>query len=39
MEEMKNAVFSMHPDKSRGPDGMNPAFYQQFWDVVGKDVT
>ena len=29
----------MHPDKSPGPDGMNPAFFQRFWSVVGEDVT
>lgn len=28
----------MHPDKSPGPDGMNPAFYQRFWDIIGDDV-
>ncbi len=38
VEEVKNALFSMHPDKSLGPDDMNPAFYQKFWDVVGNDV-
>ncbi|KAH9730036.1 reverse transcriptase domain-containing protein [Citrus sinensis] len=37
--DVKEALFSMHPDKSPGPDGMNPAFYQKFWHVVGKDVT
>ncbi|KAH9697393.1 reverse transcriptase domain-containing protein [Citrus sinensis] len=36
--EVKEAVFSMHPDKSPGPDGMNPAFYQKFWHIVGEDV-
>ena len=28
----------MHPDKSPGPDGFNPAFYQRFWDLIGDDV-
>ena len=28
----------MHPNKSPGPDGFNPAFYQRFWDLVGDDV-
>ena len=29
----------MHPDKSPGPDGMNPAFFQNFWSIVGGDVS
>ncbi|XP_019179165.1 PREDICTED: uncharacterized protein LOC109174381 [Ipomoea nil] len=37
--EVKAALFSMYPDKAPGPDGMNPGFYQHFWDVVGNDVT
>ena len=37
-KEVKDAVFSMHPDKSPGPDGFNPAFFQSFWNVVGMDV-
>lgn len=28
----------MHPDKPLGPDGMNPAFYQRFWEIIGPDV-
>ena len=29
----------MHPNKSRGPDGMNPGFYHSFWDIVRDKVT
>ena len=29
----------MHPDKSLGPDGMNPAFYQKIWHIVGDDIS
>ncbi|XP_062086997.1 uncharacterized protein LOC133793717 [Humulus lupulus] len=36
--EVKEALFQMHPDKSPGPDGFNPGFYQKFWDIVGPDV-
>lgn len=28
----------MHSEKSPGPDGLNHAYYQYFWDVVGDDV-
>lgn len=38
-EEVKEAIFSMHPDKSPCPDGMNPSFYQRFWRIIGSDVT
>ncbi|KAM6584602.1 hypothetical protein CsatB_011604 [Cannabis sativa] len=37
-EEVKKAIFQMHPDKSPGPDGMTPAFYQKCWSIVGRDV-
>ncbi|KAL8089304.1 hypothetical protein AgCh_038925 [Apium graveolens] len=37
-EEVKEAVFSMHPYKASGIDGFNPAFYQAFWSVVEIDV-
>ncbi|KAH9768702.1 reverse transcriptase domain-containing protein [Citrus sinensis] len=36
--DVKDALFSMHPDKSPGPDGMNPAFYQKYWHIVEHDV-
>lgn len=37
-EEVKRALFQMHPDKSPGPDGRTPAFYQKNWKTVGRDV-
>lgn len=37
-EEVKEAVFAMHPDKACGPDGLNPSFFQVFWDIVERDV-
>ncbi|XP_031120802.1 uncharacterized protein LOC116024038 [Ipomoea triloba] len=39
MDEIKTALFSMFPNKDPGPDGMNPGFYQHYWDVVGGDVS
>lgn len=36
--EVKEAVFAMHPDKSPGPDGLNPAFFQTYWSIVGHGV-
>lgn len=36
--EVKNALFHMYPDKSPGPDGMIPGFYQKFWHIVGGDI-
>lgn len=37
-KEVKQALFQMNPDKSPGPDGFNPGFYQKYWDIVGSDV-
>lgn len=37
-EEAKQAAFSMHPDKSPGPDSLIQGFYQTYWDVIGGDV-
>lgn len=28
----------MHQSKSPGPDGLNPAFFQSFWNIIGVDV-
>lgn len=37
-EEVKEALFQMNSNKSPGPDGMSPRFYQKFWATVGGDV-
>lgn len=36
--EVKAALFHMFPDKSPGPDGMSPGFYQKHWHIVGTDI-
>ncbi|KAJ8751095.1 hypothetical protein K2173_016276 [Erythroxylum novogranatense] len=38
-EDVRQAVFSMSGDKSHGLDGLNPGFYQRYWDVIGDDVS
>lgn len=37
-EEFTIALKQMHPDKASGPDGLNPAFYQNFWKLMGGEV-
>lgn len=36
--EFTKAVKEMHPDKASGPDGLNPAFFQQFRTILGREV-
>jgi hypothetical protein len=38
-EEVRFAIFQMHPLKSPGPDGYSAGFYQKSWGVVGVEVT
>ncbi|XP_074347681.1 uncharacterized protein LOC141686552 [Apium graveolens] len=37
-DEFTTALKQMHPDKAGGPDGLNPAFFQSFWKVMGHEV-
>ena len=38
IEEVKNALDQMAPNKAPGPDGFIVDFYQQHWDTVGPKV-
>lgn len=37
-EEVKDAVYDMHPEKSPGMDMLNLSFFQSYWDIVRTDV-
>ena len=37
-EEFTKAIKKMHPEKSPGPDGLNPGFYQSFWPLIGDQI-
>ncbi|KAJ9554109.1 hypothetical protein OSB04_018154 [Centaurea solstitialis] len=37
-EEFRRALFQMHPDKSPGPDGFNPRFFQKKWEFLGDEI-
>ena len=39
IEEVEVAIKQMAPLKSPGPDGMPPLFYQNYWSLIGFDVT
>ena len=38
-EEVEIALNQMHPTKAPGPDGMSTTFFQNYWGIVGNDVT
>ncbi|KAK9929750.1 hypothetical protein M0R45_026836 [Rubus argutus] len=38
VEEIRLALFQMHPSKAPGLDGFSPCFYQHFWNIVGNNV-
>ena len=37
-EEFTKAIKQMHPEKSPGPNGLNPGFYQCFWPLIGDQI-
>ena len=37
-EEVRNALFIMHPEKAPGPDGMTALFFQYSWHIIKEDL-
>ena len=37
-EEVKEALFMMHPEKASGPDGMTALFFQHSWHIIKNDL-
>lgn len=38
VDEVKSAVFQIHPDKSTGLDRFTPGFFQKFWNLINMDM-
>ena len=36
--EIREAIWSMHPEKAPGPDGFTIAFYKNHWITIKKDL-
>ncbi|XP_027062993.2 uncharacterized protein [Coffea arabica] len=37
-DEIREALFSMNPEKAPGQDGMSPLFFQKFWNFIKSDI-
>lgn len=37
-EEIKTAIFSIHPDKAPGPDGFSASFFHTNWEAIGPEI-
>ncbi len=37
-KEVKDVIWSMHPLKAPGPDGLPGLFFKHYWDIVGDQV-
>lgn len=37
-EEMKSAIWNLHPDKDLCPNGFSIDFYLSFWMIIKKDL-
>ena len=37
-EEVRQALFMMHPEKTPGPDRMTAPFFQHSWPIIKKDL-
>lgn len=37
-EEVRQALFMMHPEKTLGPDGMTALFFQHSWHIIKKEL-
>ncbi|CAA7023878.1 unnamed protein product [Microthlaspi erraticum] len=38
-EEIRTAIFSIHPDKAPSPDGFSASFFHLNWETIGNDIT
>ena len=37
-KEIRQALFSMHPNKALGTDGMSPLYFQYYWFIIKEDL-